>query len=134
MVRVRIYVHLERSAPAELLVRDPMLAGFDAVDSGMDTTPRSSLLALLGASPEDDAVDPRGYHAQRTLAYVSHRQLDTHAVTHVLGSLPSGLHEITYAIRATTPGTFTAPPAQLEAMRDEDWVARSTAATLVVDR
>ncbi len=133
MIRVRVYVHSERRSPDDVAVRDPLGAGFEPVDAGMDTTPRATLAALLGASPEDDAIDPRGFHAARTLSYVRHRSIDTHAVTHYLDGVPSGLHELTYAVRATTPGTFTIPPAQLEAMRDPDWVARTTATTLIVD-
>jgi uncharacterized protein YfaS (alpha-2-macroglobulin family) len=45
----------------------------------------------------------------------------------------SGLREFTYAVRATTVGTFTLPPAQLEALYQPTQVARSAVATLTVE-
>jgi hypothetical protein len=133
MIRVRIFVHLEEASPDRVAVRDPLGAGFESVDAGMATSPQASLMALLGASPEDDATDPRGFHAMRSLGYVEHRALDTHATTFYLSQLPPGLHELTYAVRATTPGTFVIPPCEIDALRDEAFVARSTALELGVD-
>ena len=45
----------------------------------------------------------------------------------------SGLREFTYALRATTVGTFTVPPASLETVYQPTQTARSTTVTLVVD-
>ena len=48
--------------------------------------------------------------------------------------LPLGLQEVTYAVRATTAGTFTLAPAHLDSARDDRFVARSASFELrVVD-
>jgi hypothetical protein len=133
MIRVRLFLYLEGATSDRIAVRDPLPAGLESVDADLHTSPRTSLMALLGVGPDEDAADPRGYHAMRTLPYLDHRVFDIHATTFFLERLPSGLHELTYAIRATTPGTFVVPPASVEALRDEHFVGRSTAATLVVE-
>ncbi|UJR79747.1 alpha-2-macroglobulin family protein [Sandaracinus amylolyticus] len=133
MIRVRLFVHVEDGSSERIAVRDPLGAGFESVDEGLRTTPHASLMALLGASPDDDATDARGFHAMRTLSYVEHRRFDVHATTFYLSSLPPGLHELTYAVRATTPGEFVVPPASLEALRDDAFVGRSTALRVTVE-
>ena len=133
MIRVRLFVHVEEGSPERIAVRDPLGAGFESVDAGLRTTPHASLMALLGASPDDDATDSRGFHAMRTLSHVEHRRFDVHATTFYLSSLPPGLHELTYAVRATTPGEFVVPPASIEALRDESFVGRSSALRVAVE-
>ncbi|AKF07658.1 alpha-2-macroglobulin family protein [Sandaracinus amylolyticus] len=133
MIRVRLFVHVENGTSDRVAVRDPLGAGLESVDAGLRTTPHASLMALLGASPDDDATDARGFHAMRTLSYVEHRRFDVHATTFYLSSLPPGLHELTYAVRATTPGEFVVPPASVEALRDDAFVGRSTALRVIVE-
>jgi uncharacterized protein YfaS (alpha-2-macroglobulin family) len=131
MIRVRLFVHSE-GAPSFVGVRDPIPAGFDAVDATMETTPRASLMALFGMSPDDDAVDARAARAMRTIGSLSARSYETDAASFYFAELPGGLSEITYAIRAATLGEFTAPPAQIEGLRDPSFVGRSTVARLRV--
>lgn len=132
LLRVRLFLHTEEPAPPMVALRDPMPAGFEAVDEDLDTTPRASLHAVLGVSPEDEAVDARAHHALRTVSRISHRTFETGSSTFYFESLPTGLSEVTYAIRATTVGTFTVPPAQLEARDDPTFEARSAMGTLTV--
>lgn len=132
LVRVRLFVYLEGSSPDELALRDPHAAGLEPLDAGLDTTPNATLLSVLGASPSDDVMDPRARHALRSESYVRTVTHEAHATTYYLRSLGHGLAEMTYVARAVTPGTFTMPPAQLEAREDVDFVARSTARTVVV--
>ena len=131
---MRLFVFSERPLPSNVVVRDAVGGGFDAVDRGLETTPQASLDAILGASPEDEVIDPRGFHAARTLPYLSHRAFDHGEARFFADRAGSGLMEFTYAVRATTPGTFTLPPARIEAQYDPTFVARSAASTVVVAR
>ncbi|MGE0786716.1 MAG: alpha-2-macroglobulin [Sandaracinaceae bacterium] len=132
LVRVRVFVYTEGSSPEMVALHDPIPGGFEAVDAGHDSTPRASLDALLGGGADDGAVDSRAHIAMRSLHSISHRELGTYGTSYFFDQLPSGLQEYTYALRATTPGTFTVPPTQVEALYDPDFVARSSMATLSV--
>jgi uncharacterized protein YfaS (alpha-2-macroglobulin family) len=89
-------------------------------------------MALLGTGPDDEAVDPRGYHAMRSIDMISGRSFERDAVLHHIDDLPPGLHEITYGVRATTAGTFLVAPAQIEALYDATFLGRSAMQTVVV--
>lgn len=132
LVRVRLFLFSEQP-PQSLVLRDAIGGGFDAVDRGLDSTPRASLEALLGGSTEDEVIDPRGYHAERSLPYLQHRAFAPGEARFFLDRPTATLLEYTYAIRATTPGTFVLLPARAEAAHDTGWVARSAATTVVVD-
>ena len=125
MVRVRLYVFTEDSNPREIMIHDPMGGGFEAVQNQFATTPQNALMAMLGMGPDDDAVDPRGYHAMRSSHSISHRALERNAAIFYFDDLPSGLQEYTYVVRATTVGEFTLPPAQIEAANDQSFEGRS---------
>ncbi|MBL8685287.1 MAG: hypothetical protein JNK05_39275 [Myxococcales bacterium] len=134
LLRVRLFVFSERELPPNVLVRDPMGGGLDPVDRGLDTTPRASLDAILGGSTEDEVVDPRGFHAARSLSYLSHRAFNRGEARFFADRAGAGLLEFTYAVRATTPGTFALLPTEIRAQHDPQWVARSAATTITVDR
>lgn len=134
LLRVRLFVFTERGIPQSVVVRDRIGGGFDPVDRGLETTARASLDAILGGSMEDEVIDPRGFHASRSLAWLSHRTFERSEARFFTTQGPSGLLEFTYAVRATTPGQFTVLPAQIEAAQDPSFLARSSVATLVVDR
>ena len=62
------------------------------------------------------------------------RALEPGAAFFYFEGLPLGLQEVTYAVRATTAGTFTLAPAHLDSARDDRFVARSASFELrVVD-
>lgn len=132
MVRVRLFVHQEGSAPGVVGLHDVMPAGFEAVDDGLASSPRASLEALFGTGLEDDAVDARAHHALRSTYTIAHRALGETQAGFYFDHLPAGLQEYTYAIRATTVGEFTVPPAALEALYDPGYVARSETGHLTV--
>ncbi len=133
LVRVRLFVYSEGPTAPFTVLRDPVGGGFEAVDQGFATTPQSSLNALLGGGPDDGAIDPRGFYAMRSLDQISHRAFRRGWTTFHFNTGASGLREFTYAVRATTVGTFTVAPAQLEALYAPTQLARSTAVTLHVD-
>ncbi len=126
LIRVRLFVHTEAPAPGMVALEDPIPAGFEAVDAGLDTTPQAALATLMGTSPDDEVHDARAHHAQRSLPSIAHRSVATDAARFFFDALPSGLSEYTYALRASVVGEFTAPPTQLEALYDPAFVARST--------
>lgn len=132
MVRVRLFVYSEGSSPPMIALHDPTAAGLEAVDSTLDTSPRDSLEALFGMGPNDEAGDPRGHIAMRSLSNIAHRSFDTAATTFYLSRLRYGLNEYTYAVRATTEGEFVIPPAQIEALYEPEFVGRSAAGRLRV--
>ncbi len=135
MVRVRLFVFTEGSAPEMVALSDPMPAGFEVVDGGHDSTPRTSLEALFGTGFDDGVVDARAQHALRSMQTIAHRELGIERAAFYFDNLPGGLQEYTYAIRATTVGEFTVPPAQMEALYDTEFVARSSMGRLrVVER
>ncbi len=133
LVRVRLFIYNETSAPSAVTLRDRLAAGLVPIDAAHETTPRASLAALLGMGPDDDVMDARGHHASRSLDAIAHRAfLADKAVFHLTG-MSEGLTEITYGVRAATPGTFTLLPAELEAPDVPSYVARSAVATITVE-
>ncbi len=133
LVRVRLFVYSEGNTAPFVVLRDPVGGGFEAVDQGFATSPQGSLNALLGGGPDDGAIDPRGFYAARSIDQISHRAFRRGVTTFHFNTGASGLREFTYAVRATTVGTFTIPPASLDALYQPAQAARSTAVTLVVD-
>jgi hypothetical protein len=133
LVRVRLFIHTEQSTPEWSAVRDPHPAGFEPVDAGLESSPTTEIQALVGMGPDDDVVDVRAMRALNSVAYVRSHEHAPHASTYQLTTLGPGLYELTYALRASTPGTFTAPPPSFESLRDADFVARGETITLTVD-
>lgn len=133
LVRVRLFVYSEGNTAPFVVLRDPVGGGFEAVDQGFATSPQASLNALLGGGPDDGAIDPRGFYAARSIDQISHRAFRRGMTAFHFNTGSSGLREFTYAVRATTVGTFMIPPASLEAVYQPTQAARSTAVTLVVD-
>lgn len=133
LVRVRLFVHSEAGTPSVMSLRDPVGGGFEPVDAAFATTPREEVLSLVGAGPADDATDARVFHALRSVEQVVHRALRPQGVVYRLGE-GQGLREFTFAVRATTPGTFVLPPATLDARFDPGVLARSTLTHLTVVR
>jgi len=133
LLRVRLFVHSESGVQSALAVRDPHAAGLEAIDGEHRTSPQQALAALLGMSPSDEVTDARGALAMRTTQYVQHVEHDVHASTFYLSRIGASLSELTYGVRATTPGSFTLPPTELASERQPDLVARSAMATIVVD-
>jgi hypothetical protein len=134
LLRVRLWAYAEQRTAPYLMLRNAHGGGFEAVDEGFDTTPQGSIEALLGIGADDGQLDPRVYHAFRSVGDISERRLYGGAATFRFDQGVSGLREYTYGVRATTPGRFMLPPAEARALYDDATVARSAAATLVVTR
>ncbi len=133
MLRVRLFVFTEEQNPPMVLVHDPMAGGFEAIENHFQTSADAALRAMLGVGPDDDAMDPRGYHAMRSQGAISFRALERNAALFGFDQLPTGLQEFTYVVRATTPGRFTFPPAQIESSHDPEFIGRSALFELIVE-
>ncbi|MEM9068718.1 MAG: MG2 domain-containing protein [Myxococcota bacterium] len=125
MIRVRLFVFSEGGNPPEVLLHDPLGGGFEAVQRQFATSAHGAIETMLGMGPDDDAVDPRGYHAMRSSHSIAHRALERNAAVFYFDGLPSGLQEYTYVVRATSTGEFVLPPAQIESATDNAFVGRS---------
>ncbi len=133
-IRVRLFVYSDRDAPGDLLLRDRVPGGFEALDADLDTTPRESLDGLLGRGVDDDtASDPRAFHALGALDRIAHRVFARGETRFHLTGVTANLSEFTYGIRATTPGTYAVAPAELEGLTSPAFHGRSTMATFTVD-
>jgi uncharacterized protein YfaS (alpha-2-macroglobulin family) len=133
LVRVRLFLYSEHETPPFLAIRDRLAGGLEPLDAAHETSPRESLWALLGMGPDDDAVDVRGARAARSLDLVSHRAFLPAQAVFYLQKGTTGLQEVTYGVRATTPGTWVLPPAELDALYAPRFQARSAQATITVD-
>ena len=131
-LRVRLFTYTEQGSVDNVRIYDPLGAGFDAVDGQFASSPDQALRTMLGMGPDDEAMDPRGYHAMRTAHAITHRTLEPNAASFYFDSLPGGLQEVTYAVRATTPGRFTLPPTQIEAREEESFEGHSALMELEV--
>lgn len=134
LLRVRLWVYAEARTAPYVIVRNAHGGGFEAVDQGFDTTPQSSLEAMLGMGLDDAASDPRVYHAARSLGDISARRYFGGETVFQMDYGLSGLREYTYGVRATTAGRFLLPPAELRTLYSESTVARSASMTLTVTR
>ncbi len=133
LVRVRLFLYSEHATPPFVAIRDRLAGGLEPVDAAHDTSPRQSLWALLGMGPDDDVVDVRGHYAARSLDQITQRSFLPAEAVFYLEAPGTGLRELTYGVRATAAGTFVLPPAEVEALYDPRFSARSTASTITVD-
>jgi hypothetical protein len=116
------------------VLRAPVGGGFDAVQGTFQTDARAAVSALLGQSADDEElVDARIFHAMRSVSGITRRWVTGGAGWFALGPGRSELQEYTFAVRATVPGRFSLPPTQLQAVYQPQYLARSTATSLVVE-
>ena len=133
LVRVRLFVYTDKPAPPFLSLRDPLAGGLEALDASLETSPRDALNSLLGLVPGEELVDPRGHLAIKAVDDIARRAFEPQAAVFELEALGEGVREYTYAVRASVPGTFTLPPAELQAAYEPSFAARSAMASLTVD-
>ena len=132
LVRVRLFVYTEKDNPPFIALRDRFGGGLEPLDANLDTSPQESLAALLGVD-DLEVVDGRAYRAAQSIGDLSQRTFEPRVATFYVEHGGTGLREYTYGVRASTPGTFVLPPAELTAMYQRGFEARSTVTTLVVD-
>ena len=117
VVRVRLVLRVPE-ARTWVALDDPLPAGMEPINLAFATTGSHT------------AMDGRRYGRRGLLDgrwYFYHAELRDDRVLHFADSLPTGTYELAYLTRATTVGTFTAPPARVSAMYHEGLWGRSDA-------
>lgn len=135
LVRVRLFLYTEPGSPPPpyVAVHDPLAGGLEPLEAAHETSPREALRALLGMGPDDDAMDARGVHADRSLDDVTVRAFLPREAAFYLAQASPGLREYTYGVRASAVGTFVLPPARVSALYAGRFEARSAVATVTVE-
>lgn len=94
-------------------VVDPLPAGFEAITAALSTAER------IEADHDDDRWDHRNLRDDRSEAFAM--------------EMGAGSHRFSYAVRATTPGTFIAAPARAEEMYSPETFGRSAGVTVTIE-
>jgi uncharacterized protein YfaS (alpha-2-macroglobulin family) len=115
LVKVKLTVKADQSARWVALV-DPLPAGFEPVNSKLKT--EEGVLRGADAQEWSWVWSFTAQHDDRALAFSDAMEAGSHVHEHVL--------------RATSTGTFTAPPAHIEAMYEPARMASTASAILVV--
>ncbi len=113
LVRVQAVTSSARHAVA---VNDPLPAGFEAVNTALANAERAAPASMTGG---DSYWGYRALRDQRAEAFSM--------------NLPAGTHQMSYTVRATTPGTFVAAPAKAEEMYSPETFGRSAGVTVVIE-
>ena len=115
-----VKVTLKLTSPAfrnYVVVDDPLPAGLETVNAAFATTDRNLT---------------RGTGQSRWWGSFNHTEARDDRVLLFADFLERGEHTYTYIARATTPGTFTHPPAQSELMYQPEINGRTASGSLVV--
>lgn len=132
-IRVRLFLVVQDAVHARLTIASPDATGFDRGGVDRDATARDDVAAVLGEPEIGSVIDPRIAIAARTLAFVETKRVAEGMTRFDLVEPPQGLHELTYLVVPTTPGTLTLLPATAEVgVREETW-SISGVDSLVVD-
>ncbi|HNY90861.1 MAG TPA: MG2 domain-containing protein [bacterium] len=105
-----------------VVVDDPLPAGMEAVNATFATT--SAATAMLGEGEESEEAWWYGF---------THIEKRDDRVLLFADWLPEGAHSYSYLMRATTPGTFTLPPARAEEMYKPEVYGRTTGGELRIE-
>ncbi len=118
-----VEVEIDASAKHSwVAVVDPLPAGFEIVNDK---------LATSGAG-DDAPSDP--WDARWNAPTWSYQELRDDSARWFADELPAGHYHLTYQVRATIAGSFTAPPASVEAMYEPDVHGRSAATAISISR
>jgi uncharacterized protein YfaS (alpha-2-macroglobulin family) len=127
-----VEVHLTVIAPQDayyLVAEDPLPAGLEAVDGTLQTT---GLTERLDArSPFESSAEADGGQAA-TASYFDQVEMRDDRVVLYASYLPAGVYEYRYLARATTPGTYTVPPARAALTYLPDIWGRTDSGTFTV--
>ncbi|MFP5578586.1 MAG: alpha-2-macroglobulin family protein [Acidimicrobiia bacterium] len=115
MVRVRLSMVAD-SARTNMALVDHLPAGLEALNPALAASPRPP------AEEEGDEVAPATWYGYTWFDHQSFRDDRSEAYS---AYLPAGTYDHTYVARATTPGTFVAPPAKAEEIYAPEVFGRS---------
>jgi uncharacterized protein YfaS (alpha-2-macroglobulin family) len=136
----RVRVVLTMVAPTRryhVALVDPLPAGLEAVNPALAAAERTpdaggSVVSPLGA-PGLGGRPGLGSWWWWSRAWFEHQNLRDDRVEAFASLLWEGVHEYRYVARATTPGTFVAPPAKAEEMYAPETFGRSGTDRVVVE-
>jgi len=129
-VRVRLTVVVPDTR-YDVALDDPIAAGLEPVNMAFATTASQ---ALGEAAREDNGWSPMwGWGCWMRWAF-DHRELRDDRVTAFSDAVSSGVYELVYLARATTPGRFIAAPTKIEEMYAPETFARSGSDVVIVER
>lgn len=115
MVRVRLSMVAD-SARTNMALVDHLPAGLEALNPALAASPRPP------AEEDDDVLEPATWYGFTWFDHQSFRDDRSEAYS---SYLPAGTYDHTYVARATTPGTFIAPPAKAEEIYAPEVFGRS---------
>lgn len=105
---VRVRLRVTTTDPRHYVaIADKLPAGLEPLNTRLDTT-ESVVETQLGADYE------------RSLALLSHTEMRDERVAFYVDDMPPGVYEFVYLARATTPGHYLRPAADVEAMYEPE--------------
>jgi uncharacterized protein YfaS (alpha-2-macroglobulin family) len=112
----------------QVVLADPLPAGLSALDFDIDTTSQARRDAT------NATIDPKKakYLGTTYRTAASRRQVMDDRVLTFFQHLEPGMYRVSYLARATSLGTFVAPPTRIEAMYDPDVFGQTAAGMLAV--
>jgi uncharacterized protein YfaS (alpha-2-macroglobulin family) len=124
LVTVKLEVHADAAHKWVALV-DPLVAGFEVVNP--------KLAAGQGDDPTaaTSSTQPHRWWQEATW---DHQDMRDDRVQWFADDMRAGDYQLTYQVRATTSGTFTALPATIEAMYEPDQHGRSDSSTVTIGK
>ena len=127
-----VRVTLRISSPQErsnVAIEDLLPAGFEALNAQLTTT---SSEELRGESADGEDTQTTLSAQTPWQAGIDHTEIRDDRVLLFATWLEPGAFTYTYVARATAPGTFVAPPAQVEEMYHSEVMGRTRAATIKI--
>jgi alpha-2-macroglobulin len=130
-----VRVTLRVSSPQQrtnVAIEDLLPAGFEALNAQLTTTSKEEV-----RTEDDTAIDDSGstdtpVKRSAWQAGVDHTEIKDDRVLLFATILDPGAFTYTYVARATAPGTFVAPPAQVEEMYHPEVMGRTKATTVKI--
>ncbi|MFT3775623.1 MAG: alpha-2-macroglobulin family protein [Minicystis sp.] len=122
----KVRVRLGLVAPA----RRYHVALVDSLPAGLE--PMNAALAVTAPIPHDPKADPGAGWWWRATWY-EHQNMRDERVEAFASLLWEGVYDYTYVARATTPGTFVAPPPKAEEMYSPETFGRGAGDRLIVE-
>lgn len=123
-----LLVNLTVVAPSDrdfVVLDDPLPAGLEPVDTSLQGA--SSWLRHGDSEPDESDEDTWRWETP-----VTRRELRDDRVVFFLDHMAPGIHRFRYLARATTMGTFVAPPTRIEEMYTPETFGQTAAATLTI--
>ena len=137
-VRVKVTMVAESQRTHVALV-DPLPAGLEIVNPALATTPDVPAPAgdpgVGGGAGFPSAIDVRAPSTPSFWypTWFEHQNLKDDRAEAFANLLPGGVYDYSYVARATTPGTFVAPPTRAEQIYEPETFGRSASAKVVVE-